>query len=121
MNHHRGTLAYQPCLPWCCLLTLPVLFVSSLVFLEPLADLAGLLVISSWLFAGLQFLRQRHGDRLSRSMGFSITACLIATIFHFGVLAMTSQDCVVTKGLGFLYWQAFVSPDAWFSCSWCNL
>ncbi|MEM7043793.1 MAG: hypothetical protein AAF543_13365 [Pseudomonadota bacterium] len=38
---------------------------------------------------------------------------------HVVMLQATGQDCVLTRGLRYVYWRAFVSPDAPLFCNWC--
>ncbi|MEM8951897.1 MAG: hypothetical protein AAGA21_06550 [Pseudomonadota bacterium] len=38
---------------------------------------------------------------------------------HVVMLQATGQDCVLTRGLRYVYWQAFISPDALLPCNWC--
>ncbi len=119
MDQQRRLTAYLPYVPWCCFVTLLILFASSLVVLQPVANVASFIVLITWVFLGAQLLhvlRNRHPLRL---LQFPAAACVMATITHVVMLQATGQDCVLTRGIGYVYWQAFISPDAPFFCNWC--
>jgi hypothetical protein len=119
MDQHRSLSAYLPFVPWCCLTTLLILFTSSLVFLQPLADAASFIVLAAWVFLFVQLSFVIRNQYPLRSLQFPATACVMATTMHVVMLQATGQDCVLTRGLRYVYWQAFISPDALFPCNGC--
>ena len=119
MDQHRGLAAYLPYMPWCCFTTLLVLFTSSLVILQPLADLASFIVLIAWSFLLVQILHVVQSRHPLRSLQVPAAACVMATTMHVVMLQATGQDCVLTRGLRYVYWQAFISPDALIPCNWC--
>lgn len=119
MHACRTRSAYLPYIPWCCLISLPILLSSSLVVLQPVADVASFVVLGSWIILGVQAIETLRGHVAPRLLLFTTAACLTATAIHALMLQVTGQACVLTEGLGYLYWQAFVSPEAPFACAWC--
>jgi hypothetical protein len=120
MDQQRGLSAYLPYVPWCCLTTLLILFTSSFVLLQPLADAASIILLLAWGFLFTQVIHALQSNHPLRSLQFPAAACVMATTMHVVMLQATGQDCVLTRGLHFVYWQAFISPDAPFFCHWCT-
>lgn len=119
MDQQRNLSAYLPYMPWCCLTTLLILFTSSLVFLQPLADATSVIILMAWAFLLIQTFHVLQSRHPLRSLQFPATACVMATTMHVVMLQATGQDCVLTRGLRYVYWRAFVSPDAPLFCNWC--